>query len=157
MGVQAGKVVEQRGLMRGLCACVCKDPIMGLAWQDLHDNRAASAMHSPCGRTCALAHPHAPLHASCGAGCLACCGCGGAHHSGVEVNGVEYYFGGHPSESLGISGIRPLHKLREEALQALATEGKRPPRAKPCAPGARLGLGAGSARSAQCMAGPEGP
>ncbi|KAG2496620.1 hypothetical protein HYH03_005441 [Edaphochlamys debaryana] len=55
-------------------------------------------------------------------GCLSCFGLGGAFHSGIEVGGVEYAFGGHHADDAGILVlVRPLHALRREAEEAVAT------------------------------------
>ncbi|GFR44065.1 hypothetical protein Agub_g5225 [Astrephomene gubernaculifera] len=52
-------------------------------------------------------------------GCLAVVGLGGAYHSGVEVGGTEYAFGGHWSDELGLMELRqPLHVTRREAQEA---------------------------------------
>ncbi|KXZ44176.1 hypothetical protein GPECTOR_71g537 [Gonium pectorale] len=53
-------------------------------------------------------------------GCLSALGIGGAYHSGVEVAGTEYAFGGHPSDDQGLMALpRPLHVLRKEAEEAV--------------------------------------
>lgn len=54
-------------------------------------------------------------------------GLGGAYHSGLEVGGREYAFGGHFNEGLGIMRLqRPVFQLRQEAEEAVqAGEGER--------------------------------
>ncbi|KAG2453359.1 hypothetical protein HYH02_001583 [Chlamydomonas schloesseri] len=52
--------------------------------------------------------------------CLSACGLGGAFHSGVEVAGTEYAFGGASAEDQGIMALaRPLFVLRREAEETV--------------------------------------
>lgn len=47
--------------------------------------------------------------------CLGCCGLS-IYHSSIEIYGVEYAFGGHPSESTGVFETQPFYVLAENKL-----------------------------------------
>ena len=49
--------------------------------------------------------------------CL-CCGSGGLaiYHSAIEVYGIEYAFGGHPTSSSGVFETKPFHQLIENGV-----------------------------------------
>lgn len=60
-------------------------------------------------------------------GLLTCCCLGGAYHSGIELMGLEYAFGGHWDSEQGIFDIKPFYTTRPEIMTAYQqATGERP-------------------------------